>query len=86
MGSLPLLLSDEPNIYAVALTGMVIVFFALTVLTLFLMALPKILVYVNKVFPPSEHGHGKAAAAKKPELGEDVVAALAFALLHHQKK
>lgn len=93
---LPLLVTEavkdqpDPNMIVIAITGMIIVFAALLILTLFLMALPKILEVVNEYFPPSEHGHGHGhsakpvAAPKKESLEEDLVAAIAVALLHHR--
>lgn len=91
---LPLLVTEavkdqpDPNMIVIAITGMIIVFAALLILTLFLTALPKILEVVNEHFPPSEHGHGHSAkpvaAPKKESLEEDLVAAIAVALLHHR--
>jgi len=74
----------DPNMISIAITGMIIVFCALTILTLFLTALPKILGVVNKHFPPTEHGHSQAPVTKQEVLEDDLVAALAVALLHHK--
>ncbi|MDF1660481.1 MAG: OadG family protein [Planctomycetota bacterium] len=74
----------DPNMIVVAITGMIIVFAALLILTLFLTALPKILDVFNEYFPPSEHGHSAAPVAKQAVLDEDLVAAMAIALIHHR--
>jgi sodium pump decarboxylase gamma subunit len=77
--------AKDMNIFSVAITGMIIVFFALFTLTLFLTVLPKALEHFNKYFPPTEHGHGQAAVKRDKEtLSDDAVAALAVALLHHR--
>lgn len=78
---------DDPNMIVVAITGMIIVFGALLILTLFLLVLPKILEVVNEHFPPSEHGHGMATPAPTVQadvLDEDLVAAMAIAVIHHR--
>lgn len=74
---------SDPNMIVIAITGMIIVFAALLILTLFLMALPEILSVFNEYFPPSEHGHAAAPTPKEAVLDEDLVAAMAIAMIHH---
>lgn len=68
---------------ALAVTGMLIVFVALGLVTLFLLLLPHIMTKLNAVFPEREHAHGHAptASASKPQSDEDeLIAAIGFAL------
>jgi Na+-transporting methylmalonyl-CoA/oxaloacetate decarboxylase gamma subunit len=48
-----------------SITGVIIVFTTLALISLFIAALPHILKIVNKYFPENEHGHGVAKKAKK---------------------
>lgn len=65
---------------AIAITGMVIVFVVLLLISLFLTALPKILESVNTVFPEPEP-HPTASAAASDD--EEVAAAIGIALHRH---
>ncbi len=71
---------------SIAITGMVIVFFALSVISLFIAALPRILVKVAKRWPEKE-SHQASASVARPAvegLSGELVAALGMAL-HHRR-
>lgn len=75
-----------------ALAGIAIVFFALTLVSLFIAGLPKVLPLVSAILPVVEHPHGgspsggSARPAGRPggRADEEIVAAIGFAL-HHRK-
>ena len=64
---------------SIAITGMVIVFFALTVISLFITALPRILEKVAERWPESQ-GHHRPAPAASSGPSDEIVAAIAMAL------
>ena len=66
---------------ALAVTGMAIVFGALTLITLFIRSLPWVLERVGRLLPPADDPH-QAAVAPSPGAAERV-AAIGFAL--HQE-
>jgi len=75
---------------AIAVTGMLIVFVALTLITVFIASLPRILESVAQVLPESEHRHARPDHSESllPE-NEAVLAAIGFVLhteLHKQLK
>ena len=64
--------------FAIAITGMLIVYAALTIICLFIAALPKLLVLLEALFPV-EHHH--AAPAEKPKRDDTaLIAAIGFGL------
>lgn len=71
---------------SIAITGMVIVFFALTAISLFIAALPRILERVNRRWPEGGGHHGAAPTTPPAPAGVPaaVVAAIAFAV-HHRR-
>ena len=69
---------------SIAITGMVIVFFALTMISLFIAALPRILARVEKRWPESQGHHAPQTSAPPAGVTDDVVAAIAVAL-HHRR-
>ena len=73
------------NGFAIALTGMTIVFTALVLISLALTALPKVLRVLNDYFP--EKVKPTASAKKKSRVGEhEIAAAAAFAMHLHRKQ
>ena len=71
---------------SIAITGMVIVFFALSVISLFIAALPHILQRIAQKFPETE-GHHRAEPASR--VADDVVSGemvAAIALTLHSRK
>jgi sodium pump decarboxylase gamma subunit len=81
------------NGYALAVTGMAIVFFVLVLVSLFIACLPRLLPIINSILPPVQHHHHGPAAgsARSPAAGrentddaDDVIAAIGFALHHHR--
>ena len=70
---------------SIAITGMVIVFFALTFISLFITALPHILALFARRWPESEGHHTtRAAAPAQQAVSDEVVAAIAMVL--HQRR
>jgi Na+-transporting methylmalonyl-CoA/oxaloacetate decarboxylase gamma subunit len=71
---------------SIAITGMVIVFFALSVISLFIAALPPILERVARRWPESEGHHGTAPSTKMANeaISGEMVAAIALTL--HRRK
>ncbi len=72
---------------SIAVTGLVIVFFALFMLTLFLAAMPHLSAVLDHYFPA--HSHGRSASARPhSETADDtaVLAAIGFVLHHEYEK
>ncbi len=69
---------------AIAVTGMVIVFAALSIISIFIAFLPKLLILLGKVFP-EEHHHA-APAAKKTKDDDALLAAIGFGLYKTRAK
>lgn len=75
----------DANGFGIAITGMLIVFTALILISVFIAGLPRLTAIVNKVLPPVHH-HGAVPAAKPADDGSEAVAvAIGFAL-HTQKQ
>lgn len=76
----------DGNGLAISITGMLIVFVALTAITLFIAALPKVLAVIEPWFPESaghHHGAAPSAPATAPASAADdgaVIAAIGFAV------
>lgn len=69
---------------SIAITGMVIVFFALSVISLFIAALPRILALFARRWPETEGHHAvRSAAPSQQTVSNEVVAAIAMVL--HQR-
>ena len=66
--------------FSIAITGMLIVFAALVLISLFIAALPKVLEAVSGVFPEKVDSHVQRASGS---IDPSVVAAIGFAL--HQR-
>lgn len=64
-----------------AITGMLIVFFSLTLISVYIATLPKVLALLENYLPESK-AHDKPATDHKV-LSKQVIAAISFAL-HHQ--
>ena len=71
---------------SIAITGMVIVFFALGVISLFIAALPRILARIAARWPESEGHHGPSPAPESTGTPNEVVAAIAMTLHHRQAR
>lgn len=69
--------------YAIAITGMVIVFFALTLISVFLTLLPRILERVNTVFPEPAPQVAAPPVARVSSGDEEIAAAIGVALHRH---
>ena len=68
----------------IAITGMLIVFSALVLITIFITALPKILDLLDPYLPAVEHPHAAPTPAESlPSDEEKIVAAIGF-VLHHE--
>ena len=65
---------------SIAITGMVIVLFALSAISLFIAALPRILARIAERWPEPAYHHGHTAPAPDNGLSDDVVAAIAVTL------
>ena len=67
---------------SIAITGMVIVFFALSVISLFITALPRILDRVALLWPEPEDPYGNGSASPKASgaVSDEIVAAIAVTL------
>ena len=67
---------------SIAITGMVIVFFALSFISLFIAALPSILDRVALIWPEPEGDNGTGSASSKASdaVSEEIVAAIAVTL------
>lgn len=67
------------NGFDIAVTGMLIVFAALAIISLFIASLPKVIGILDKIFP--EIHHHAPATSKKPERDNDaLLAAIGYAL------
>ncbi|MEW4528821.1 OadG family protein [Maioricimonas sp. JC845] len=71
----------DSNGVALALTGMLIVFSALVLISLFIACVPHLLGLLNRIFPEVEHHHTPPRPADQPDL--ELVAAIGLAL-HRQ--
>ena len=72
---------SEGNAIAIAITGMLIVFTALTLISVFIAALPKILSAIEPYLPAVEdHHHAPTAAESLPSDEEKIVAAIGHVL------
>lgn len=69
--------------YAIAITGMVIVFVALTLISLFLAALPRVLNQLSTVFPEPSVQRAVAPVKNATAGDEEIVAAIGAALQRH---
>ncbi|HUG20753.1 MAG TPA: OadG family protein [Planctomycetaceae bacterium] len=66
---------------SIALSGMLIVFIALLLITLFLVALPRLLNVLAKYLPESEESHGSHSHPERHVLDDEaVIAGLGFIL------
>lgn len=66
------------NGVTIAIMGMLIVFSALTIISLFIALLPKLLLLLEKIIPEEHHQH--EAAPSQPADHEQVLAAIGYAL------
>jgi len=72
---------SEGNAIAIAITGMLIVFTALTLISVFIAALPKILSAIEPYLPTAEDHHDAPTAAESlPTDEEKIVAAIGHVL------
>ncbi|PLX87462.1 MAG: hypothetical protein C0618_06480 [Desulfuromonas sp.] len=68
----------DANGVIISVMGMLIVFSALTVIALFIAALPKLLPLFDKILPEEHHHH--EAVPSRPADHEQVLAAIGYAL------
>ena len=67
--------------FSIAITGLVIVFAVLILISLFIGALPHVLAIVAKVLPEIEHSHSAASPSERSDdHDEAVLAAIGFVL------
>ncbi|MGI9429388.1 MAG: OadG family protein [Bythopirellula sp.] len=72
---------------SIAVTGMLIVFFALTIITLFIRLLPIVLGHFEPYLPRLEpHGQAPTAAERLPVDNEKIVAAIGYVLHMEMEK
>lgn len=71
----------DSNGIGLALTGMLIVFSALILISLFIASVPRFLGVLNRIFPEVDHHHTPPRPADQPDL--ELVAAIGLAL-HRQ--
>ena len=77
---------SEGNAIAIAITGMVSVFTALTLISMFIAALPKILSAIEPYLPAvEEHHHTPTTAESLPTDEEKIVAAIGH-VLHTERQ
>lgn len=62
----------------IAITGMLVVFAALALISTFIAILPSILWIVNTIYPPEEESHAQSGGTDIPE--DEILAAIWFAL------
>ena len=75
------------NGVSIAITGMLIVFVALTVISLFIRMLPEILAWLGPILPKLEpHGHPPTVAEQLPLDNERIVAAIGYVLHREMEK
>lgn len=71
--------------FDISITGMVVVFSALALISAFISLLPAVLRIVNRIFPQDEasHAHSLSGGSHAPE--NELIAAIGFAL-HREKE
>ncbi len=80
------------NGIALSITGILIVFVALMLVSLFISALPRMLAQLNNLLPEVSHHHGPASvpsaggASARAVPEETLVAAIGLALHHRRRK
>ena len=78
---------SQANGVSIAVTGMLIVFFALTIITLFIRLLPIVLAHFEPYLPRLEpHGEPPTAAERLPVDNERIVAAIGYVLYTEMEK
>lgn len=70
--------------FTVAITGMLIVFAALTIISIFISLLPRLVVLLANVFPEGHHHAVQGKATKKDD--DKLLAAIGFGLLKIRAK
>ena len=70
------------NGLAISMVGMLIVFCALVVITLFIAALPKVLAALDPYLPEMHGSHGPPGAAERTKVDEEKVVAAIGMVLH----
>ena len=72
----------EAQGFPIAITGLTIVFVALTLISVFIALLPRVMEALSAILP--EESHADPAKASRAAMDEQLVAAIGFAL--HQRK
>lgn len=75
---------NNANGFSIALTGILIVFTALTLICAFLTNLPRMLVILNQYFPVNESHAAPAARPQSAAADDELVAAIGLAFHVHQ--
>lgn len=70
------------NGVTIAIAGIIIVFSALTIISLFIALQPKLLPLLGKLFPEEHHPHGPSSSQTADH--EEVLAAIAYTLFRKQ--
>ncbi|MEJ2200919.1 MAG: OadG family protein [Desulfuromonadaceae bacterium] len=74
--------------FSLTVTGMLIVFLALSIIALFISLLPKVLPLLSKIFPEIKHHHTSQSAASPralhPVRDDALLAAIAYALYRRE--
>gem|GEM_PF-831685 len=72
---------SDSNGVSIAITGMLIVFVALAIISLFIRLLPVMLAWLEPILPELEsHGHAPSVAQQLPADNEKIVAAIGYVL------
>ena len=69
---------------AIAITGLIIVFTALFLITLFIALLPKILKTLEPILPAAHEPHGSVAREHAPKGNQELLIAAAAAAAYHK--
>ncbi len=78
---------SEGNGVSIAVTGMLIVFFALAIISLFIRLLPVVLAQIEPILPRLEsHAQPPSAAERLPAENERLVAAIGYVLRMEMEK
>jgi oxaloacetate decarboxylase gamma subunit len=75
---------SDGNAIAISITGMLIVFVALALITVFIAALPRLLTALDPYLPAVDVHHHEAAPAESLPLDEERIVAAIGTVLHHE--
>jgi len=76
----------DANGFGIAITGMLIVFTALSIISLFIRFLPILLEYLDPYLPQVTTHHAPSVAERMPSEDQRIVAAIGYVLHEEMKK